>query len=129
MGMQLNAHLIYGISLEKHLEVEDLPVIFLTSLSVDEVAELTYNYADELSGSDYIAAFIKTRFPTLDIDYPGTEDCEELVVYVDRVEKSAYYGSEVVKFEEMTDEEKTHINEFAALFAKEPQWLFYPSYG
>lgn len=129
MGRQLNAHLVYGFSLDKHIEVEELPVICLTSLTVEEVAELTYGDPTDLSGTDYIEALIKTRFPTLDIDYPGTEDCEEMVIYIDRTEKSAYYESEPVAFEKPTEEEETHIKEITGLFGKEVQWLFYPSYG
>lgn len=129
MGQSLDAEVVYGFILDKHLEISELPTTFLSSLTVEEVCDLTYSSVEYLSATDYIEALIKKRFTTLDMGYPGTEDCEEMSIYVKRTELNAYYGSEPLTLEDANKEEQDHINEIASLFSKEPHWLFYPTYG
>lgn len=129
MGQSLNAHVGYGFLVDRHIELEELPASLRTMLPAEKVAKLTYSDVDDLSGNDYIEAIIKEKFPTLDTGYPGNEYCEEMIIFVDRTENSAYYAAEPLDIQEHTEEEKTHIKVLADLLDREARWMFWPTHG
>lgn len=129
MGQSLDAHVGYGFLMDRHIELDELPEIFKVRFTPEQVAEMTYSEVDDLSGNDYIEAFIKAEFSTLDLGYPGNEYCEEMIVFIERTEHSAYYAAEPLNLQEHTDEERNQMAVFASLLDKEAQWMFWPTHG
>jgi hypothetical protein len=129
MGMSLNAYAAYGFVLERHLEVEELPESITKAFTLEEVSKLTYSSPEYVEGGDYLKAVVENKYPLLDIDYPGNEYCEELIVFVKSNAVDAYYGAEPLVLEKMNSEELKQIEELAALFDQKPKWYLYPTHG
>lgn len=129
MGSNLNAHICYGFIIDRYIDEDELPDVFIDTLSFEEVAKITYSEPEDLDSLNFITAVLKKKFPALDMAFPGTEDGDELVIHIESSESVAYYAAEPLEVKPFTLDEEAQINEVAALFEKEAQWLLFPSYG
>lgn len=139
MGRSLDANAVYGFSMQRCPEYDyetdsypenfGLPEGFTQGLTSEEIAKQTYMELEDLGLEDLVGAIIRLKYPLLDLAYPGTEETDEIVIFVARTKLDAYYGSEPLVLEESTTEEEQEIRSLAVLLGKTPGWLLYPTYG
>jgi hypothetical protein len=139
MGQSLDAYAVYGFSTlrcadwdyetNSYVENHGLPTDFTQGLTDQEIADASYIELEDLDLGTIIEGVVKLKYPLLYVDFPGTEEGDEMVVYIQRTKVNAYYTSEPLVLEDATPEEEAQIRSLALILGKTPSWLIYPTYG
>lgn len=129
MGVSLDASVAYGISFERYPEDWNLPESFVEGITAEEIAKVTYTEIEDIDFEETISGVVELKFPLLGVVYPGDGEGEEMIVYIQRTECTAYYSSEKLVLEDATDEERAQLQEVAQVLGKTPGWLLFPTYG